>query len=332
MPYIYISIKMMKKIGVLTSGGDAPGMNACIRSIVRTAISNNIKVIGIQRGYQGLLEKDFIEMGPRSVSNIIQRGGTILKTSRCEDFKRWDGREKAVNRLKEMNIDGIVVIGGDGTFHGAKKISEEWEVKIIGVPGTIDNDIYGTDYTVGFDTAVNTAVEAVDKIRDTAGSHDRQFIIEVMGRHAGFIALEVGMSCGAEEILIPERKTLIKKIAQRIMEGKISGKTSYIIIVGEGDEEGDAFEISHKLNRITGLEFKICVLGHIQRGGSPSAIDRILGTKLGIWAVESLLKGETGKMIGEVDSKPHLTPLEDTWEKKKSIDDRLMDWLKILSL
>ncbi|MFC1563268.1 6-phosphofructokinase, partial [candidate division KSB1 bacterium] len=302
----------MEKIGILTSGGDAPGMNACIRSVVRTAIANNIAVVGIQRGYQGLLEKDFIEMGPRSVSNIIQRGGTILKTSRCEDFKKWDGREKAVNNLKGVNVEGMVVIGGDGTFHGAKKLSEEWGINIIGVPGTIDNDIYGTDLTIGFDTAVNTALEAVDKIRDTAGSHDRQFIVEVMGRHAGFIALEVGMSCGAEEILIPERRTDIKKIAQRIMEGRISGKTSYIIIVAEGDEEGDAFEISHKLNRITGLEYKICVLGHIQRGGAPTATDRILGTELGIWAVENLLKGETGKMIGEVDRKPLLTPFEDT--------------------
>jgi len=322
----------MKKIGVLTSGGDAPGMNACIRAVVRTALSSEVEVVGIQRGYQGLLEKDFIVMGPRSVSNIIQRGGTILKSSRCEDFKRGDGREKAARILQQEDIGGMVLIGGDGTFHGAKKLSEEWGIKTIGVPGTIDNDLYGTDLTIGFDTAVNTALDALDKIRDTAGSHDRQFIVEVMGRHAGFIALEVGMGCGAEEILIPERKTEIERIAKRIMEGRISGKTSYIIIVAEGDEEGDAFEISHKLRKITGLEYKVCVLGHIQRGGSPTATDRILGTKLGIWAVEFLLNGETGKMVGEVDGKPLLTPFEETWKNKKSIDGKLMDWLKILSI
>lgn len=322
----------MKKIGILTSGGDAPGMNACVRAVVRTSISNNVEVMGIQRGYLGLIEKDFIEMGPRSVSNIIQRGGTILKSSRCEDFKRGDGRKKAANNLNEAGIEGLVVIGGDGTFQGAKKLGDEWDIKVIGIPGTIDNDIYGTDLTIGFDTAVNTALDAVDKIRDTAGSHDRQFIVEVMGRDAGFIALEVGMSCGAEEILIPEIKTDLNKIAQRIMEGRLKGKTSYIIIVAEGDEEGDAFEISHKLHKITGLEYKVCVLGHIQRGGAPTATDRILGTKLGIWAVEYLINGESGKMIGEVGGKPLLTPFEDTWKKKKSIDEMYMDWVKILSV
>jgi len=322
----------MKKIGVLTSGGDAPGMNACVRAVVRTAISNNVEVVGIQRGYLGLIERDFIEMGPRSVSNIIQRGGTILKSSRCEDFKRGDGREKAANNINEAGIEGLVVIGGDGTFQGAKKLGDEWDIKVIGIPGTIDNDIYGTDLTIGFDTAVNTALDAGDKIRDTAGSHDRQFIVEVMGRHAGFIALEVGMSCGAEEILIPEIKTDLNKIAQRIMEGRLKGKMSYIIIVAEGDEEGDAFEISHKLHKITGLEYKVCVLGHIQRGGAPTATDRILGTKLRIWAVEYLINGESGKMIGEVGGKPLLTPLEETWKKKKSIEKMYMDWIKILSV
>ena len=322
----------MNKIGVLTSGGDAPGMNACIRAVVRTAIYNNIEVVGVQRGYMGLLEKDFVEMGPRSVSNIIQRGGTILKSSRCEDFERGDGREKAAQNLNEANIEGLVVIGGDGTFRGAKKLGDEWEIKVIGVPGTIDNDIYGTDLTIGFDTAVNTALDAVDKIRDTAGSHERQFIIEVMGRDAGFIALEVGMGGGAEEILIPEIKTDLNKIAQRILEGRIKGKTSYIIIVAEGDECGDASEISRKLHRLTGLEYKICVLGHIQRGGAPTATDRILGTKLGIWAVEYLLNGESGKMIGEVGGKSILTPFEETWKKKKSIEEKYTDWLKILSL
>jgi len=322
----------MKKIGVLTSGGDAPGMNACVRAVVRTATSNNVEVMGIQGGYLGLIEKDFIEMGPRSVSNIIQRGGTILKSSRCEDFKRGDGRKKAAHNINEAGIEGLVVIGGDGTFQGAKKLGDEWSIKVIGIPGTIDNDIYGTDLTIGFDTAVNTALDAVDKIRDTAGSHDRQFIVEVMGRHAGFIALEVGMSCGAEEILIPEIKTDLNKIAQRIMEGRLKGKTSYIIIVAEGDEEGGAFEISHKLHKITGLEYKVCVLGHIQRGGAPTATDRILGTKLGIWAVEHLINGESGKMIGEVGGKPLLTPFEETWKKKKSIEEMYMDWVKILSV
>jgi 6-phosphofructokinase 1 len=322
----------MKKMGVLTSGGDAPGMNACIRAVVRTAIANNVGVIGIQLGYIGLLEKDFIEMGPRSVSNIIQRGGTILKTSRCEEFKRGDGREKAAKNLKEFSIEGLVVIGGDGTFHGAKKLEEEWGVKVIGIPGTIDNDLYGTDLTIGFSTAVANAIDAVDKIRDTAGSHDRHFIVEVMGRKAGFIALEVGVSCGAEEILIPERKTDLNKIASRIIEGRLKGKTSYIIIVAEGNEEGDSFEIARKLNRLTGLEYKICVLGHIQRGGAPTSTDRILATRLGVWAVENLLRGESGKMVGEVGDKLALTPFEETWLKKKTIDERYMNWVKILSL
>lgn len=306
----------MKKIGVLTSGGDSPGMNACIRAVVRTAIANSLEVIGIQRGYIGMLDKDFVEMGPRSVSNIIQRGGTILKTSRCEDFKTGNGRQRAYENIRAVGIEGLVTIGGDGTFHGAKKIDEEAGIKVLGTPGTIDNDLYGTDFTIGFNTAVATGMEAVDKIRDTAGSHDRHFIVEVMGRHAGFIALEVGVSCGAEEILIPERKTDLNKISQRIMEGRIKGKTSYIIIVAEGNEEGDSYEISYKLNRFTGLEFKVCVLGHIQRGGSPTSIDRILGTRLGIGAVEYLIKGESGKMVGEVDGEIILTPFEETWKKR----------------
>ena len=324
--------EIMKKIGVLTSGGDAPGMNACIRSIVRTSVFHNIQIVGIQHGYTGLIGKDFIELGTRSVSNIIQRGGTILKSSRCEEFTRGNGREKAAANIKEEGIGGLIVIGGDGTFHGAKKLNDEWDIPVMGVPGTIDNDIYGTDYTIGFDTAVHTAVEAVDKIKDTAGSHDRHFIIEVMGRHAGFIALEVGISCGAEEIIMPETKTELDKISQRIMEGRIKGKTSYIIIVAEGDEAGDAFEIARKLHQLTGLGFKVCVLGHIQRGGSPTAMDRILGTKLGMKAVENLKKGKSDKMVGEINGKLVLTPFEDTWTKKKPIDGKYMDWIKILSL
>jgi len=322
----------MNRIAVLTSGGDAPGMNATIRACIREGIARGLEMFGVYRGFTGLIEGDIFQMNARSVSNIIQMGGTILKSSRSEDFKHLNGRKRAAEKLREHKIEGLIVIGGDGSFRGAHKLAEEIDIKVIGIPGTIDNDIYGTDFSLGFDTAVNTAVEAVDKIRDTAGSHDRLFFTEVMGRHAGYIAMEVGLSCGAEEILIPERKTELGRIAKRIMESKLRGKASYIIIVAEGDEEGDAFEIGHKIKRMTGMDNKVCVLGHIQRGGSPTARDRILGTRMGVNAVQSLINGESDKMVAEKNGKIILVPLQKTWESKKKITNYYRDLIKNLSI
>jgi len=310
----------MKRVGVLTSGGDAPGMNACLRAVVRTGIYNKLEVIGIQRGYAGLLEGDMTEMNLSSVSNIIQRGGTIIKTARSEEFKTYEGREKAVEILDKAGIDGLIVIGGDGTFRGAYELHQIWDKQIIGVPGTIDNDVYGTDWTIGYDTAVNTALDAIDKIRDTAASHERLFFVEVMGRYAGFIALEVGIAGGAEEILIPETRTDLNRIAEELAIGRARGKTSSIIVVAEGDEAGGAFNIARKVKEISGIDYRVVVLGHIQRGGSPTAKDRVLASKLGAAAIEAILQGETNKMVGEIGGKIVLTPSGDTWGKKKEID------------
>ncbi|MGD9488372.1 MAG: 6-phosphofructokinase [Calditrichaceae bacterium] len=321
----------MKAIAVLTSGGDAPGMNASIRAVVRTAISNNIKVYGIERGFTGLIYKEYQELTRHSVSNIIQRGGTILKTSRCDEWKVPKGREAGAKLLQKLDVEGIVAIGGDGTFHGAHSFAEEHQIPIIGVPATIDNDIYGTDYTIGFDTAVNIALDAIDKIRDTADSHERMFIIEVMGRNSGFIALEVGIGGGAEEILVPEEKTNITELAERIFEGRKKGKTSSIIVVAEGEEEGNAFTIANRIKRVSGMEYRVVVLGHIQRGGSPTSRDRLLGSLLGSQAVLGLLNGRTDVMVGETNSKIVFTPLEDSWTKQKNIDKNLFSLAQLLA-
>ncbi len=320
-----------KAIAVLTSGGDAPGMNASIRAVVRTAISNNIKVYGIERGFTGLIYKEYQELTRHSVSNIIQRGGTILKTSRCDEWKVPKGREAGAKLLQKLDVEGIVAIGGDGTFHGAHSFAEEHQIPIIGVPATIDNDIYGTDYTIGFDTAVNIALDAIDKIRDTADSHERMFIIEVMGRNSGFIALEVGIGGGAEEILVPEEKTNITELAERIFEGRKKGKTSSIIVVAEGEEEGNAFTIANRIKRVSGMEYRVVVLGHIQRGGSPTSRDRLLGSLLGSQAVLGLLNGRTDVMVGETNSKIVFTPLEDSWTKQKNIDKNLFSLAQLLA-
>ena len=321
----------MKKIAVLTSGGDAPGMNACVRAIVRCAASRKLEVIGIRRGYAGLLEGDFVKLGSRSVANIIHRGGTFLETARCEEMKTAEGIKKAVEILQREGIEGLITIGGDGTFRGAVALAEAGNIKIIGVPGTIDNDVYGTDYAIGFDTATNTALDAIDKIRDTAGSLQRPFFIEVMGKDRGFIALDVGIAGGAEDILIPETETKIEELCLDMKRSFKKGKRSYIVIVAEGDEAGGVFQIAQEVWERLRLDYRICVLGHVQRGGSPTARDRVLSSKLGAAAVNALASGKSGYMAGELKGEIVLTPLRDTWEKRKKLDSNLLQLMKILA-
>jgi 6-phosphofructokinase 1 len=321
----------MKKIGVLTSGGDAPGMNACIRAVVRCGVSHKLEVVGIRRGYCGILEEDFVKLGSRSVANTIHRGGTILETARCEEMKTDDGIRKANEILRRQGIEGLITIGGDGTLRGATKLAEAGKVSIISVPSTIDNDVYGTDYTIGFDTAVNTALDAIDKIRDTAGSLPRPFFIEVMGRNRGFIALEVGIAGGAEDILIPEIETKIEQLSLNIKRSFERGKKSSIVIVAEGDEAGGAFSIAQQVWERLKLEYRICVLGHVQRGGSPTARDRVLASRLGAAAVDALVKGMSGYMVGEMKGEIALTPLRETWEKRKELDSDLLRLVKVLA-
>ena len=320
----------MKRIGVLTSGGDAPGMNACIRAVVRCGVSHKLEIVGIRRGYCGILEEDFIELGSRSVSNIIHRGGTIMETARCEEMKTKEGIRKAIEILERNGIEGLITIGGDGTLRGATKLAKAGNVKIISVPSTIDNDVYGTDYTIGFDTAINTALDAIDKIRDTAGSLPRPFFIEVMGRNRGFIALDVGIAGGAEDILIPEVETRIEQLSLDIKRSFERGKKSSIVIIAEGDEAGGAFSIAQQVWERLKLEYRICVLGHVQRGGSPTARDRVLASKLGAAAVEALVKGISGYMVGELKGEIAFTPLKDTWGKRKKLDSNLLRLIKVL--
>lgn len=323
---------MIKKIGVLTSGGDGPGMNACIRAVVRTAIYNDIDVIGIRRGYAGLIEGDMMPMDIKSVSNIIQHGGTVLKTARSEEFRTPEGRAKAAENLHKCEIGGLVVIGGDGTYRGASYLSKEWDVPVIGAPGTIDNDIYGTDYTIGYDTAINVALDAVDRIRDTAASHERIFFIEVMGRDAGCIALEVGVAGGAEIILVPEIPTNIDKMCHTLVDGRKRGKSSSIVIVAEGDEAGGAYAIAEKVKEQTGLNYRVTILGHIQRGGSPTVRDRVLASKLGAAAVEALRDGISNAMAGEVNGKVNFTKLEAIWASRKKADMELYKLAEMLAI
>lgn len=316
------------KIGVLTSGGDAPGMNAAIRAVVRTGIYNGLEVFGIMRGYSGMIENDIVPMHSRSVANIIQRGGTILKTARCKEFFEHEGRKKAYGNLKKLGINGLVIIGGDGSFRGAHKLSEEFDIPCIGLPGTIDKDIAGTDFTIGFDTAVNTAVEAIDKIRDTADAHDRLFIIEVMGRDAGYIALHSGIATGAENILIPERKTDIEELVNGLLEKERRKKLVNIIVVAEGDRGAEDVAAIIK-ERVPSADTRVCVLGHIQRGGAPSCMDRLIASRMGYSAVESLIEGRYNVMIGIVNNKMHYTPLEKAVKAKQKISE---DWLKIVKI
>ncbi|MEZ0392308.1 MAG: 6-phosphofructokinase [Pseudobdellovibrionaceae bacterium] len=288
----------MKKIGVYTSGGDAPGMNAGIRAVVRTAIARGVEVTGIIGGYGGMVEKHFQELNLRSMANIIQRGGTVLKTGRSQDFMKAEVRKQVVNNLRDHGIEGMVCIGGDGSFSGAHALWEEHKFPITGIPGTIDNDIYGTDNTIGFDTAVNTALEAIDKIRDTAASHDRLFIVEVMGRNCGLIAAHVGLAGGAEMIFAPDVVITVDQAIERIRAGQKKGKTSSILVAAEGQKPGRAYDLAEQIRKKSGLDAKVCILGHVQRGGSPTAMDRILATRLGSAAVDGLLTGEKDVMYG----------------------------------
>lgn len=313
-----------KRLALLTSGGDAPGMNAAIRSVVRVGISRGLEIIGIRRGYHGLLRGEFWTMGPRDVSNIIQRGGTILHTSRCEEFKSAAGLQRAKEMLEQNQISGLILIGGDGTFRGGEELGRIWSGRIIGVPGTIDNDVFGTDFTIGYDTALNTAMEAIDKIRDTADSHERFFIVEVMGRHNGFIGLGVGIGTGAEEILVPERPFDVRAICQRLCAGRTRGKTSSILVVAEGSEPGGAFKLAEELKQLSKNEYRVVILGHLQRGGSPTAADRILAAKLGAYSVDVFQQGGTGVMAGELSGRLSTTPLRETFGHKKALDEFLL--------
>lgn len=324
--------KKVTKIGVLTSGGDSPGMNAAIRAVVRTGLYYNLEMFGIMRGYQGMIEDDIIPMHSRSVANIIQRGGTILKTARSKDFFEPEGRKKAYENLKKHGIDGLVIIGGDGSFRGAQKFSNEFDIPCIGLPGTIDKDIAGSDFTIGFDTAVNTAVEAIDKIRDTADAHDRMFIIEVMGRDAGYIALHSGIATGAEHILIPETKTDINAMIDSLEEKERRKKLVNMIVVAEGDEIGGANEVAAIIReRLPHMDTRVCILGHIQRGGSPTCLDRLIASRLGYAAVEALLEGKHNTMIGVVNNKLHFTPLDKAIKAKQKISEEWMKVVKILA-
>lgn len=322
--------KKVTKIGVLTSGGDSPGMNAAIRAVVRTGIYHGLEVFGIMRGYSGMVEGDIKQMEGRSVANIIQRGGTILKTSRCQEFLSPEGRKKAYENLKKHGINGLVIIGGDGSFRGAQIFSNEFDIPCIGLPGTIDKDIAGTDFTIGFDTAVNTAVEAIDKIRDTADAHDRLFIIEVMGRDAGYIALHSGIATGAENILIPERKTEIENIIEQLAEKERRKKLVNLIVVAEGEEFGGGNEVAKFIkSRLPLIEVRVCILGHIQRGGSPSCMDRLIASRMGFHAVESLIEGRHNVFVGIVNNKMNYIPLDEAIKKKQRISE---EWLRIVKI
>lgn len=324
----------IKKIGVFTSGGDSPGMNAAIRSVVRTCAYHNIGCVGIYRGYQGMIEGDFEELNARSVRGIINKGGTFLKSARSQEFRTEEGRKKAHENLLKEEIDALVAIGGDGTFTGAMIFNKEHNYPIIGIPGTIDNDIVGTSHTLGYDTALNTAVEVLDKIRDTASSHDRLFFIEVMGRDAGHIALNVGIGAGAEEILIPEENLGLDRLLDSLRKSKSSGKTSSIVVVSEGDKIGkNVFELkSYVDEHLPEYDVRVSVLGHMQRGGSPSCFDRVLASRMGVKAVESILEGKSDLMVGLVNDKIVLNPLERAIKGQTKINKNLVRVSDIMSI
>ena len=314
----------IKRIGILTSGGDAPGMNAAIRAVTRAGINNDLEVFGIMQGYQGMIEGDIIPMYSETVSGIIQKGGTFLLTARCKQFHELDGRRKAYQQLKRFEIDAVVVIGGDGSFKGANAMSCEFDIPFVGIPCTIDNDLFGTDYTIGYDTALNTVVEAIDKIRDTASSHNRIFFVEVMGREAGFVAMNSGIACGAEVIMVPEEKNQIEK-ARRFLAERARKNKSSIILVAEGLEDGNAMEIAEILKpEFPQFDMRVSILGHIQRGGSPSAKDRVIASRMGAAAVDALLDNQKCIMIGLVNDKIVQVPLNKTVKMHKAIDADLI--------
>ena len=323
----------IKRVGVLTSGGDSPGMNAAIRAVVRACAYYNVECVGIYRGYQGMIEGDFKEMGPRDVKNIINKGGTILKSARSADFRTAEGRKRAYENLVAAGIDSFVVIGGDGSFTGAEIFNEEYKFPVIGIPGTIDNDIFGTSHTLGYDTALNTVIDAIDKIRDTANSHNRLFFVEVMGRDAGHIALNAGIGAGAEGILIPEEDFGLERLVESLKRSKDSGKTSSIVVVSEGDKIGkNVFELKDYIEEnMPEYDVRVSVLGHMQRGGSPSCFDRVLASRLGVKAVETLLDGKSNYMVGLNQDKMTLTPLEQAIKGQSEIDMELVKVSDIVS-
>ena len=323
----------MKTIGVLTSGGDSPGMNTALRSIVRTCAHYKIKCVGIVRGYSGLIEDNTKVLNTRSVRGIINKGGTFLYSARCDEFRQASGRKKAYKTLRNNNIDGLIVIGGDGSFTGALKLKDEFNFPVIGIPGTIDNDIFGTSHTLGYDTALNTVMDAIDKIRDSAISHDRLFFVEVMGKDAGYIALRSGIAIGAQEILIPEVNTKIKDLVDSLKNSKKSGKTSSIIVVAEGYKPGkNVYQIADEIQeKLPNYQVRVSVLGHIQRGGRPSCFDRVLGTKMGVKAVELLKDAKTGIMVGTQHGKIVTVPLKKAISEKTKIDKDLLRISKIMN-
>lgn len=322
----------IKNIGLCTSGGDAPGMNAAIRAVVRSAIYYGVGVTGIRRGFEGMINGDMIPMGIKSVSNIIQRGGTILKTARSEKFRTVEGRKAAYEQLKQHQIDALIAVGGDGTFRGAHQFGKEFDFPIIGLPGTIDNDLCGTDFTIGYDTAINTVINAVDKIRDTAESHNRLFIVEVMGRDSGLIALRTGIAAGAETIMIPEGNTDIEVLFERLENGR-KDKTSKIIILGENGKTADAFEIGRQVKeRFPNHDTRVSILGHIQRGGSPTCMDRVLASRTGVAAVEALIAGRKNEMVGLVHNEIVFTPFENATKHIDKIDPNFLKIVEMLSI
>jgi len=327
-------VQKIQRIGVFTSGGDAPGMNACIRSVVRTALYNNLSVTGIQQGYQGMIDGQFIDMNSRSVSNIIQLGGTILKTARCAAFRTPEGRKTAYENLKAAGVDALVGIGGDGTFTGMDIFSKEYDIPVVGIPGTIDNDLYGSDFTLGFDTACNTVIEAIDKIRDTAASHDRLFFVEVMGRDSGCIALNAGIAGGAEAILMPETETAIDQLILQLESAAKGKKSSTIVIIAEGDQNGGAYNVAkHVKSKFDFYDTKVTILGHLQRGGSPSSFDRVLASRLGFAAVNLLIKGENRKVVGIRGSAIAHVDLEESINNKEfKLADDMLEISRVLAI
>ena len=327
-------MKKPNKIAVLTSGGDAPGMNAAVRAVVRSCAFYDIECYGVYQGYQGLIDGNMKLMNARSVNNIINKGGTFLKSARCLEFRTPEGRAKAYKNIQDKGIDALVVIGGDGSFTGAMIFQQEHNVPVIGIPGTIDNDIYGTRYTLGYDTALNTVVEVIDKIRDTASSHNRLFIVEVMGRDAGHIALNSGIGAGAEEILIPEENRGLDQMLESLQRSEKSGKSSSIVVVAEGDKTGEnVFEIAKYIEtNLPYYEVRVSVLGHMQRGGAPSCFDRVLASRMGVHAVEKLREGASNVMVGVIDDKMVLTPLEKAIKGKSEINNNLLRVADILSI
>jgi 6-phosphofructokinase 1 len=325
--------KEIRRIGVFSSGGDAPGMNAAIRAVVRTASFHGLHIFGIYRGYEGMIDGQIERLDKGNVGNIIHRGGTVLKTARSERFRTAEGRRMAYDSIAAHDIDGLIAIGGNGTFTGAKIFFEEYGIPVIGIPGTIDNDLFGTDYTIGFDTAVNTAIEAVDKIRDTADSHNRLFFVEVMGRDTGYIAMNTGIGSGAGAILIPESKVDVDDLIRHLEKTAKRQKLFSLIIVAEGNENGNAQELANQVNaRFPEYDTKVTIIGHLQRGGAPSGLDRLIASRMGYKSVEAILAGETNKMVGIENNKMVLVPFEDAINKTKEIDHDLLRMAEILSL